>query len=261
MITKKPVSNKYKVSIITAVLNGVGTLSQTIRSIGGQDYPPIEYIIVDGGSHDGTLGLIERAKDVVDRFVTGPDSGIAEAMNKGIAQATGDLVLFLHSDDHFVDNTALTRALANIDSLDAIWAFDILFDDGIRQTRRTPRPFNAWTRFKNPLPHQGVLCPRRVFDKLGLFDSSFRIDMDYDFWLRAYLAGVPLFRVPEVLAVMGAGGVSSRCDWAGLAARLREERQIQSKHADSMIWRGLYLVFWPLYLSYRRLRTMSTASS
>ena len=247
-------NNNYKVSVITAVLNGADTLSRTINSVAQQDYPAMEYIVVDGGSTDGTLELIESACDIVDCCIEGPDSGIAEAMNKGLSQATGDLVLFLHADDCFADNKALTRAMMQVDNLDTIWAFDILFGDDQRQIRRSPRPFSVWTRFKNPLPHQGVLCPRRVFDKLGAFDPSLRIDMDYDFWLRAYLADVPLRQVPEVLAVMGSGGVSSRRDWTGLSARFREERRVQLKHAAGMAWRLLYAAYWPLYLAYRRLR-------
>jgi glycosyltransferase involved in cell wall biosynthesis len=244
----------YKVSVITAVLNGAETLSGTIESVAGQDYPNLEYIIVDGGSSDGTLDLLARHGDVIDRCISGPDSGIADAMNKGLRAASGDLLLFLHADDRFLDGSALSSAMARVDSLDAIWAFDILFGEGGRQTRCSARPFNAWTRFKNPLPHQGVLCPRRVFDRLGGFDTTLRIDMDYDLWLRAYLADIPLRRIRQVLAVMGSGGISSRRDWAGLSRRFAEERRVQMAHAAGTAWAALYALYWPVYLGYRRLR-------
>lgn len=247
-------AHPWKVTVITVVLNGAETLPATIDSISEQDYPALEYIVVDGGSSDGTLEIVNQRRDRVDTLITGPDSGIAEAMNKGLAQATGDLVLFLHADDRFADAHALNRAMARVSDLEHIWAFDILFGEGDEQFRATPRPFNTWVRFKNPLPHQGVICPRRLLDQLGGFDQSFRIDMDYDFWLRAYLAGVPLCRVPEVLAVMGSGGVSSRRDWTGLSARFHEERRVQKKHSRGWMWAWLYHLFWPPYRAYRWLR-------
>jgi len=245
-----------KVSIVTAVLNRVDTLGHTVRSVAEQDYPDIEYIVVDGGSTDGTLQLIEQHSDVVDRCITGPDSGIAEAMNKGLQASSGDLVLFLHADDRLVDAHALSKAVAHIDRLDAIWAFDILFGIGDRALRCAPRPFNLWVRFKNPLPHQGVLCPRRVIDLLGSFDEQLRIDMDYELWLRAYLAGVPLRRVHQVLAVMGDQGLSSSRDWTGLSRRFAEERAVQMMHAAGSGWRWVYVLYWPLYLGYRRVRSL-----
>jgi len=253
-VTGQGMSRNYKVSVITAVLDDVENLPGVIDSVAGQDYPNLEYIIVDGDSTDGTLDLIERHREVVDCCVTGPDSGIAEAMNKGLKQASGDLLLFLHADDRLVDASALSRTVAEVDSLDAIWAFDILLGEGDAQVRCAARPFNIWTRFKNPLPHQGVLCPRRLFDRLGQFDTSLCIDMDYDLWLRAYLAGMPLRRVHKVLAVMGSDGISSRRDWAGLSARFREERRVQERHASGSFWLCLYWLYWPLYLGYRRLR-------
>jgi glycosyltransferase involved in cell wall biosynthesis len=245
---------EYKVSVVTVVLNGASTLLRAIESVADQDYPLVEHIIVDGGSTDGTLDIVVAAGDRIDRLIEGPDSGIAEAMNKGLAAATGDLILFLHADDRFESSHSLALAMTKVTDLEHIWAFDILFGTGIRQSRSVPRPFNWWTWFKNPLPHQGVLCPRSVFDRIGGFDESLRIDMDYDLWLRAYLAGISLRRVNKVLAVMADSGISSRRDWPGLRARFAEERTVQHRHARTRIWRWAYALYWPLYLGYRRVR-------
>jgi glycosyltransferase involved in cell wall biosynthesis len=245
---------KYKVSIVTVVFNGASTLPQTLASVTEQDYTNLEYVVVDGGSTDGTLDLLAAAGEHIDCLIEGPDSGIAEAMNKALEAATGDLVMFLHSDDRFLSRESLSLAVDCIVDLEHIWAFDILFGEGPHAVRAGPRPFNWWTWFKNPLPHQGVLCPRRVFDEIGGFDESLRIDMDYDFWLRAYLAGVPLRRVNEVLAVMGSSGVSSRRDWQGLKARFGEERAVQRRYAHNRPWNWVYAMYWPLYLGYRRVR-------
>jgi GT2 family glycosyltransferase len=220
-------------------------------SITGQDYPALEHIVVDGGSTDGTLEFLKQRTGQIDWLVEGPDAGIADAMNRGLAVATGDLVVFLHADDRFPSPDALAQAVAQVTDLEHIWAFDIMFGDRAPRRRLSPRPFNAWTWFKNPLPHQGVLCPRRLFDTLGPFDVTLCIYMDYDFWLRAYTAGVPLKRVDRLLAVMGDRGISSRLEWPSLMARFAEERVVQQRHARFRPWRWLYGLYWPVYLAYR----------
>lgn len=243
-----------RVSIVTVVLNRVRELEMNLRSVAEQDYPWCEHIVIDGGSVDGSVELIRRHAAQLAFWSSGPDGGISDAMNQGVAHATGDLVLFLHADDRFPDSQTLSRAMAQVNDAQQVWAFDILFGEGEQQVRCTPRSFNLWTRFKNPLPHQGVLCPRVLFDQLGVFDLSLKVCMDYDFWLRAYLAGIKLQRIPEILAVMNNAGVSSRRDWAGLSSRFKEERLVQQRHARSKPWRVLYALYWPLYLGYRRAR-------
>ena len=250
-----------KVSVITAVLNSAATLSRAIDSVAHQDYPEIEYIVIDGGSTDGSLDVLASRADGIDRWISEPDSGIADAMNKGIARASGELLLFLHADDYLADPQAITRAMQWVDDTEHIWAFDVLFGEGSNQRRLRPRRFSAWAWFRNPLPHQGVLCPRRVFDRLGPFDVRWRISMDYDFWLRAMAAGVPLRRVGLTLAVMGSGGVSSCRTWTGLRARFDEERAIQRVHARGWGRRLVYGLFWPIYLGYRGLRGLMTRAA
>ena len=90
----------FKISIITITFNSEEHLEQTIESVAAQTYPSIEYIIVDGGSTDGTLDIIKRHEEDIDRWISEPDDGIADAFNKGIALATGDFVYFLNSDDY-----------------------------------------------------------------------------------------------------------------------------------------------------------------
>ena len=245
-----------KVSVITAVLNECTGLERTLSSIISQSWKNTEVIVVDGGSTDGSLSVIQRYSSQLAYWVSEPDDGIADAMNKGVAQATGDLVLFLHAGDHFPGERTLASALERVTESDSVWAFDILHGNADRLRRCSPRPFNYWVRIKNPLPHQGVLCPRAVFELLGGFDRAFKITMDYDFWLRAYRADLGLRRVPEVLAIMNDSGISSRRDWPSLAARFREERVVQARHAVAIPWNWIYRLYWPLYLAYRRLRAL-----
>ena len=250
-------ATSYRVSVVTAVRNDRDGLRRTLESITAQRYPAVEAVVIDGGSSDGSVAVLQEYADRLHYWVSEPDTGIADAMNKGLARAGGDLVLFLHAGDRFADDGALERAMAHVTDTGSIWAFDILHGSAGRYRRTSPRPFNAWTWLKNPLPHQGVLCPRGVFAELGGFDTSLKIDMDYDFWLRAYRAGCKLRRVTEVLAIMDDGGISSRRDWPGLSARFREERRVQLRHAQASPWRWLYRLYWPLYLGYRRLRQVA----
>jgi glycosyltransferase involved in cell wall biosynthesis len=251
------VTAPYRVSVVTAVRNDAAGLRRTLESIAAQTYPAVDSVVIDGGSSDGSVDVLQEHADHIGYWVSEPDTGIAEAMNKGLAHAGGDLVLFLHANDRFADDHALERVMACVTDMGSIWAFDILHGSAGRYSRTSPRPFKHWAWLKNPLPHQGVLCPRHVFAELGDFDTSLKIDMDYDFWLRAYRAGYRLQRVPEVLAIMDDGGVSSRRDWPGLAARFREERRVQLRHARTSPWRWLYRLYWPLYLGYRRLRQVA----
>ena len=246
--------HSLRVSIVTVVLDRVTELEQNLCSVAEQDYPWREHIVIDGGSSDGSVDLLKCHEDQLAFWSSGPDEGIGDAMNKGVAKANGDMVLFLHADDRFSDGQALGRAMAKVGDARHIWAFDILFGEGEQKRRCSPRPFNLWTRFKNPLPHQGVLCPVGLFQQLGGFDPSFKICMDYEFWLRACLAGVRLRRVPQLLAVMNDTGISSRRDWKGMHARFSEERRVHLHHAGTGLWRWLYALYWPLYLGYRRLR-------
>lgn len=245
----------YSVSVISAVLNRSDTIGATIRSIAVQNYPYVEYIIVDGGSTDGTVAVIQQHESSVDTLITGPDDGIGDAMNRGVKKCNGDFVIFLHADDRFVDSSALSRAMSYVSSKDIIWAGDIEYGDTGQTRNIKPRPLNILTRLKNPLPHQGVLCPRTLFSEIGYFDTDFRIDMDYDLWLRAYLSGYEMRRVPIVIANMGTEGISSRKSWPDLMLRFEEERRVHRKHATTWSWQTLYRAYWPLYLTYRKYRS------
>ena len=101
-----------KVSIITVSLNSENTIAQTIESILSQTYNNIEYIIIDGNSSDGTVEIIKTYRNKISKFISEPDNGIYDAMNKGIAQATGDIVGILNSDDFYVNNAALCRLVS-----------------------------------------------------------------------------------------------------------------------------------------------------
>lgn len=240
----------YRVTIITAVLNGAKTLKRNIESVRSQTYDNKEHIIVDGGSTDGTLNIISQYAGIL-KWHSGPDEGIGDAMNKGLELANGDFVVFLHADDRLADSNSLANAMKSVENTAVLWAFDILYDRLGRVERKKPRPFDWRVRFKTPFPHQGLLTPRWLFEEFGGYDTRLRVPMDYEFLLRIYLAGVKAKRPGRVLSVMGSEGISSRRDWASLRARFLEERKVHSRHAGSALWRAVYALYWPAYLGYR----------
>lgn len=241
-----------RISIITITMNSARYLEDTIRSVAEQDYPDIEYVVVDGGSSDATLEIIARNKTVIDRSISEPDQGIADAMNKGLALATGDYVYFLHSDDYLEGPGVISRAAGFLEAERDIVLFSIHLDkDGIKTLRR-PRGFGPWMNFKTGVYHQSAICSARLLERIGAFDTDFRITMDYDFFLRAYRDGVRPKIVDLPLATMRLVGVSSQDDWAALRRRFAEERRTHANNCRSVALRVVYALYWPLYLAYRR---------
>lgn len=180
-----------KITIITAVYNSKSSIRDCINSVLAQDYDDIEYIIVDGGSTDGTLGIIEETGgDRIARLISEKDNGLYDAMNKGIRAATGDYVGFLHSDDLFYDNHVISRVVESIKASGC----DFLYGDGIYTPENDPYkiirnwvsgPFHHWKPKMGWLPlHPTTYVSREKYLELGLYDSSFKIAGDTDLLLR-----------------------------------------------------------------------------
>lgn len=246
--TKAPL----KISVITISLNAEDHIEQTIQSVLRQTWPPFEYIVVDGGSTDSTLSIINRYRDHIPRILSEKDDGIADAMNKGIALATGDYIVFLHADDYFKSDRSLENVREFLDETLDILACRIQFGNKLKVYR--PRGFNYWINFKTGVFHQGVLCRRSLIEKLGGFDKQFRIAVDYDFFLRAYRQGASLVKAPVILSVMRDTGISSRRDWPDLKVRFEEEHRVHKKNCPSSLIGLVYRIYWLFYPPYRRVR-------
>lgn len=238
-------------TIITAVLNGVAHLEQCIRSVQEQELLGVEHIVIDGGSTDGTLDIIQRHAHHLSYWQSEPDSGIADAMNKGIAKAQGEWLLFLQSDDYLYDSTILMQALGLFDKTADIQAFPVLFGGLSTPVLKRVRGANFWLNFKTGFNHQGTFIRRALFDRIGLYDSQFKIAMDYEFFLRAYRkdARFAYCRTPA-LSVMRDTGISSQRDWPHLQQRFTEEMHVHKKHQKPSM-APLYAVYWTLYPCYR----------
>ena len=174
---------KPLISIITAVRNGKKHLDQTIQSVISQSYDndKIEYLIIDGGSTDGTLDIIRKYEDKVDHWVSEPDKGIYDAMNKGIMAATGDLIAFLNSDDWYLpgalEEVANTFVLQGDRRSVIAGRWNLVFEDiDLTVTVRPTLKFHAGM----PLSHQAMFVPKRVYATLGGYDLQYRYAADLD---------------------------------------------------------------------------------
>jgi glycosyltransferase involved in cell wall biosynthesis len=244
-----------KISIITISYNSARHIEQTIRSVVSQTYPDKEYIVIDGGSTDGTIEIINRYADSIDKWVSEPDGGISDAMNKGVALATGDFVIFLHADDYFVDDDSLAVAAKHLSNDHDVFIYKVIQAWDHRRQLSGNRPLGRSTNFKLNSCHQGHICSRQLFATVGRFDTDFRICMDYDFMLRAYRRGARSLPVDVPLAVMRMNGISSRLEWEGVKERIDEERRAHLKSCPSAAMRLIYRLYWLLYPAFKYCRS------
>ena len=232
-------------SIITICYNSSYTIAATIESVLSQDNPVMEYIIVDGGSTDGTLDIIRgyAAQERRIRWISEPDEGIADAFNKGIRMASGDVIGILNSDDCYVP--VALRMVA--EAVAAHPECDVFHGNMLRYQGDTPlfllKPSdvecNIWHEM--PLNHPATFVKRRAYQKVGSFDTGLKIAMDYDMILRFYRAGFRFWHIDEVLAHMRYGGASDTQVLAGLKeVFLASVRQgyPRWKAACWMVWNG-----------------------
>lgn len=229
------------ISVVTATYNARNPLEFTVSSVKNQTLA-CEHIVVDGGSSDGTADFL--ATQPV-KFVSEPDRGIADAMNKGIAMATGDYILALHAGDTFLDVDSAAQATAFL-------THDMASFDVVAGNRIMPAgPFSLKTEFFMTVPHQGLFVRRELFNELGVYDPSYKIAMDYEFILRAMRAGKAMRWVRKPLTYMDDTGISSRKDWPTLRRRIAENHRAKMAHAQSLPHRLTLAAFWAAYLPFK----------
>jgi glycosyltransferase involved in cell wall biosynthesis len=186
------VSEKFTVplvTIITVVFNGEKHLEQTIQSIISQTYDNVEYIIIDGGSTDGTVDIIRKYEEVIDYWVSEPDAGISDAMNKGISLATGILINHLHAGDKFAADTTLSSVVSSYNSEGWRWCFGNQLlrshtDDTIVGCFCPPKFSQKLLHIVNTIPHPTVFSERALIEEVNGFDNNYKCAMDYHLWLR-----------------------------------------------------------------------------
>lgn len=215
--------NDCVLSLVTVTWNCAGTIGKTLASIEAVKQDEIEYIVIDGVSTDGTLGVIRQHGKLVDRLVSEPDAGIYNAMNKAVALASGDYIAFINGDDELVASgfPEVMAALRNCEA-DIVCATTLIGEDGAAGV-----PFAAQPRrlpFFNSIPHPSSFVKANLLKALP-FQEDLRIAADYDFFLRAYLQRRTFRILPVVTALHRPGGVSSDSRRsAEEISRIRRER-------------------------------------
>ena len=246
--------SRPKVSVVTACFNALDGLTETIESVAAQNLADVEHVIVDGGSNDGTVEYLDSLGTGVS-WISEPDDGIGDAMNKGLLLARGEWIIVLHAGDVFVDTQSLELVNPSFTDKAHIVTCGILFGSG-SNFRKLHFPNPRRRLLFKAILHQGTICRREVFESIGGFDQSYSIAMDYEFFLRARASGYRFATCDLVLARMDDAGVSSLRDWPSLKTRFAEERRAQLAHCQSVAMRLVYAVYWPLYLCYRKARSV-----
>ena len=234
-----------KISIITITYNSAKTLPRALESVQSQNYDDIEHIIVDGASTDGTMEIIKNyskgQRDKVQctkevRWISEPDGGIYDALNKGIRMATGDVIGFLHSDDAFYspDSVAQIAAAFADGKVDVVYG-DLQYCHGDKVTRRwVSNAFNPCAlKYGWMPPHPTLYVRRKVYQEVGEYDAWFRISADYDMILRIFTAGYNSRYIPEVLVKMETGGASNRNTKARLSKTQEDYIVLKKNHVGA----------------------------
>lgn len=206
-----------KISIITIVFNGEATIARAIESVLSQRNVEFEYIVIDGGSHDGTLKAISPYQEKITHFISEKDAGIYDAMNKGIKLATGDVVGLLNADDFYVDPLVLSSVMSELSDplLDAIYGdLEYFKAENLNKIVRTynSKNFHPSQLRRGLMPaHPTLFLKRRVYEQYGLFDPSYRIAGDFEFIIRIFKGRSLNFRyLPKKIVRMQMGGISTR---------------------------------------------------
>lgn len=189
--SKKSYEKIPLISIITVVFNGEKYLEETIKSVINQTYHNVEYIIIDGGSTDGTLDIIKKYENKIDYWVSERDAGISDAFNKGVKVAKGDYINFQGDGDGFYSKDALEKVFQNINSSEDVFvSAKIQRIDENGNEIFVSKHINIFDKrsllFRMSMPHQGLFTHKSYFEKYGLFDVDNVFCMDYEHLLRSY---------------------------------------------------------------------------
>lgn len=220
-------------SIITVCLNEKTGIRRTCESIVGLAHEDYEWIVIDGASTDGTLEILAEFKDSITCMVSEPDLGIYDAMNKGIAKAQGEYLVFMNGGDCFASPEVLTW-VKTAPRTDLIYG-DIFYDELARHLVKSPNRMNQNHLLKKSVPHQATFYHHSLFERFGNYDTSFRIAGDYDLYVRLLeVEHVSYHHINKPLAVFDLSGISR--NKAFRALRKQENHRIRMKYFRRYRW-------------------------
>jgi len=222
-------TDKMKLSIITINFNNAEGLRKTIESVVSQTFTDFEYIIIDGGSTDGSVDIIKQYADKITYWVSEPDKGIYNAMNKGILQAKGEYLNFMNSGDCFYSPTVLTEifekynfteSVVTGNRIEVLWEKTERFSEGIKVLNNGK--ITLLSLLKDTIHHQCSFIKRELFEKYGLYDESYKIVSDWIFFLKTIgIYGEKINYINEIVAIVDYSGISIIQDKERDTERLR----------------------------------------
>ena len=203
--------NNPKISIITITYNSEKTLEETILSVVNQNYDNIEYIIIDGGSKDGTLDIVEKYNNKVSVVVSESDKGISDAFNKGIKNATGDIIGIINSDDFLADGALQILAQNYKANIDVLYGNVVICDEnGKSQHILKSKEDLSTINYQFCITHPATFVSKKAYEKFGVFSLDYKCAMDYDLLLRFYKRNAKFKYIDENLAIFRMGGVNQQ---------------------------------------------------
>lgn len=218
-----------KISVITVCYNSARTLERSLQSVAEQDWSAVEHIVIDGASNDGTREILERFRSRLAYLSSEPDNGIYDAMNKGLAHATGDIVCFLNADDRYASANVLSMVASQMreHNLDALMGDVGFFHKGnfSRMVRRyrSDRFHPARLAWGWMPAHPALFLRKEVVQRVGQFKTDYRIAGDFEFIVRAFHGHALRYRhFPDVLVHMQTGGVST----GGWRAKIKLNKEV-----------------------------------
>lgn len=213
-----------KLSIITINYNNLEGLKRTVESVVSQTWQEFEYIVIDGGSTDGSSTYIESQSSKIDYWVSEPDKGIYNAMNKGIAKATGEYLLFLNSGDHFYNESVLEKNHTFLVEKDLIY-FNLNISDRITASiRNYPEELSFTYLVSNTLPHPATFIHTSIFNQIGLYDEDLNIVSDWKLFIISICKyNYSYKKIDETLTTFYLDGISSKSENTALIYQEREK--------------------------------------
>jgi glycosyltransferase involved in cell wall biosynthesis len=235
-----------KISIVTVVFNGVSTIRESIESVLSQSYPNIEYIVVDGGSIDGTIAVINEYASRIDVIISEPDKGIYDAMNKGVRIATGDWIGMLNSDDIYADASAIEKIISNSLCSNAEIVFGNLTffsgNDYKLSGKVVPKLFKPWMLcFGVMPPHPSVFIKKLTYEKNGLYALKYKTGADFELFVRYFCVNNLKYQYIDVdVVMMRIGGVTT----SGFRSSMNTTLDMfDALHSNNMLASKLLLYF------------------
>lgn len=230
-----------KVSIITINLNNLIGLKRTFESVISQDFPEIEYLLIDGDSTDGSREFIRENSEKIFFWLSEKDFGVYDAMNKGIKNSTGDYLIFLNSGDFFSGPDSISKLISNSQGEDLVYGNLLVQETEKAWIKKYPESLNFRYFYFESLPHPACLISRRLFDQYGLYDISLKIASDWKFFLLAVAKYNCTYKyVDKEISTFSFDGLSSKKE--NIEILENERRSTLKKYFN------LYFLFYSLYL-------------